>query len=141
MKRGDILKGRLFYVHWNSSEIRKYAKDLRKEGWNVETEAHDGGRAFQRIRANLPDAVVINLDRLPAHGREIGFTLQAIKITDTVPVVFVDGEPKDREKTLDRVPNAVFATSEDLDKTLDKYSKEEEEKEKEKKQKSKLSGF
>ncbi len=127
MKRGDRMKGNVFLVHWKSSETRKYAKDLKKEGWVVEAESHNVMRAFERIRRNQPDAVVIYLNRSPNLGREVGFTLKAIKMTHHLPVVFVTGHNKVKERTRERVPKAIFATSEELPKKLEKYSKDEEE--------------
>lgn len=126
MKRGDILKGSVFVVHWKSSETGKVAKNLKKEGWIVETESRYINRAFDRIRKSQPDAVVIYLNRSPKRGREVGFTLKAIKLTQHLPVVFVNGRDKTKERTKERVPEAVFSTSDELNKTLDKYSKEEE---------------
>lgn len=125
MKRGDILKGSVFVVHWKSSETGKVAKNLKKEGWVVETESRYINRAFDRIRKSQPDAVVIYLNRSPKRGREVGFTLKAIRLTQHLPVVFVNGRDKVRERTKERVPEAIFSSSDELNKTLEKYSKEE----------------
>jgi len=125
LKRGDILKGSVFVVHWKSSETGKVAKNLKKEGWVVETESRYINRAFDRIRKSQPDAVVIYLNRSPKRGREVGFTLKAIRLTQHLPVVFVNGRDKVRERTKERVPEAIFSSSDELNKTLEKYSKEE----------------
>jgi len=125
LKRGDILKGSVFVVHWKSSETGKVAKNLKKEGWVVETESRYINRAFDRIRKSQPDAVVIYLNRSPKRGREVGFTLKAIRLTQHLPVVFVNGHDKVRERTKERVPEAIFSSSDELNKTLEKYSKEE----------------
>ena len=126
MKRGDILKGRVFLVHWKSSESSKYAKKLKKEGWVVEAESQNVMRAFDRIKENKPDAVVIYLNRRPKKGREVGFTLKAIKVTNNLPVVFVNGQENAKKNTRKRVPKAIFSTSKELNETLDKFSKKEE---------------
>ena len=120
------MKGRVFVVHWRSSETRKYANKLKDEGWVVEAESGNTMRAFERIKKNQPDAVVIYLNRQPKRGREVGFTLKAINMTKKLPVVFVNGHEKVRKRTKKRVPKAIFSTSDELPKTLEKYSKDEE---------------
>ncbi len=120
------MKGRVFLVHWKSSETYKYAKDLKNEGWVVDTESQNVMRAFERIKRNKPDAVVINLNRSPKLGREVGFTLKAIKMTTHLPVVFVGGHITAQKNTRKMVPNAIFSTKKELYKTLDRYSKEKE---------------
>jgi len=122
------LKGRVFLVHWKSSEVGKYSKGLRKDGWLVEAESRNVMRAFERIKRNKPNAVVIDLNHRPERGREMGFTLHSIKVTNDVPVVFVDGHEEVKKKAIKSVPKAVFSTSEELNKTLEKYSKPEEKK-------------
>ncbi len=124
MKRGEKLKGSVFIVHWKSSETNKYAKNLKKEGWIVETESQCGMRAFERIKRDRPDAVVIYLNRLPKRGREIGFTLKKIKMTSNLPVVFVTSREKKMKKTFERLPDAIFSTPKELNKKLEKLSKE-----------------
>lgn len=121
------MKGRVFLVHWNSKEARKKANELRDEGWIVECETNDSNSAFTRIKNRQPDAVVINLDRWPSHGCEVGFTLKAIKITRRLPVLFVDGDKGSKKQARERVPKARFTKSKELPKRLEKYSKSDEE--------------
>ena len=124
MKRGEKLKGSLFIVNWKSSETNKYAQALKKEGWIVETESQYAMRAFERIKRNRPDAVVIYLNRLPKLGREIGFKLKKIKMTNDLPVIFVTSREKKMKRTFERVPDAFFSTLKELHKKLEKLSKE-----------------
>jgi len=121
------LKGRVFIVHWKSSETSKYAKKLKREGWVVEAESQNVMRAFDRIKENKPDAVIIYLNRRPKKGREVGFTVKSIKMTNHLPVVFVNGQENARKNTQRRVPNAIFSTSKELNEALDRVCKKEEE--------------
>jgi CheY-like chemotaxis protein len=123
--RGDVLKGRLFLVNWKTSETRKYVKELKKEGWVATGESLNTRRAFERIKMFQPDAVVIYLKRKPKLGREVGFTIKAINITKRLPVVFVTSHDLKKRWTKKRVPKAIFSTSEELPKTLEKYSKDD----------------
>ena len=121
------MKGRVFLVHWKSSETSEYKKELKREGWVVDAESQNVMRAFERIKRNKPDAVVINLNRSPHRGREVGFTLKAIKMTNRLPVVFIGGHLEDKKQARKEVPKAVITTRKKLNETLDKYSQEEKE--------------
>ncbi len=108
------MDGHLFLIHWNKDEADALASGLRAQGWQVEVEAHDGAQAGRRILAELPDAVVIYLTRLPSHGRETAHWLRSIKATRATPIVFVDGVPDKVEKVKAKVPDAIYTTSAEL---------------------------
>ena len=108
-------KGRLFLIHWNETEAEQLADPLRASGWEVEVEARDGVRAWNAIKTNPPRAVAIYLTRLPSHGRETARALRAFKVTRTIPIIFLDGKEEPLEKTKAKVPDAVFASSTELE--------------------------
>jgi hypothetical protein len=64
----------------------------------------------RRIKASPPDAVVIDLSRVPSHGREVALSVRSAKATRHIPLVFVDGEPEKVEKTRQFIPDATFTT-------------------------------
>ena len=119
------MKGRLFLVHWNAAEAEEQASKIRSDGWNVEVEveAEDGARAGKLIRENSPDAVVLNLTRLPSRGCETAIYLRSVKATRDVPIIFVDGREEVVEKTRAKIPDAVYTTSAELADALAKLSK------------------
>ena len=117
------MKGRVFIVHWRSSETRKYVRKLKEDGWVVAAESEYTDRAFERIKSYQPDAVVIYLNRNPKRGREVGFTLKSIKMTNHLPIVFVNGHTKIKNWTRKRVPKAIFSNTKELNETLERYSK------------------
>jgi DNA-binding response OmpR family regulator len=108
------MKGRLFLVHWNAPEAEAKAAALRSHGWDVQIEAEDGGRAYQRVTGDPPDAVVIFLTRLPSHGRETGYALRRAPRTRQVPLLFVGGAEEAVARTRGRVPDALFLSEEAL---------------------------
>lgn len=101
---------RLFYVHWNKNEALERVRELRSWGHSVAYECKDGAAACQRIRKTGYDAVVVDLRRLPSHGRRVGEHLQEFKSTRDVPVIFVDGAGERLEKARNSVPTAKFTT-------------------------------
>ncbi len=112
------MKGRVFLVHWREAEAEVLAREIRHMGWTVAIESMDGDRANKRIREDPPDVVVIYLTRLPSHGRETGHALKTIKACRNIPLVYVDGNDEAVARTKHIVPDAVYTTTEELDRTL-----------------------
>ncbi len=55
-----------------------------------------------------PDVVVIDLDRLPSHGRELGLSLRASKSTSHLPLVFAGGVPEKVGILRTALPDVIF---------------------------------
>jgi hypothetical protein len=101
-----ILRVRL--IHWKAAEAQEGIARLRKAGYRVAYDDLDGPGNARAIAKSPPDAVVIDLSRLPSHGREMGMFLRQRKATRHVPVVFAGGEPEKVERTRKALPDAVF---------------------------------
>ena len=63
-----------------------------------------------RFAPSPPDAVVIDLSRMPSHGREVAHSLRGAKATRHLPIVFVDGEPEKVKRTKLLLPDATYTT-------------------------------
>ncbi len=59
-------------------------------------------------KENLPDAIIIDLSRLPSQGRDVAMALRSHKSTRVVPLVFVDGEPEEVERVKAQLPDALY---------------------------------
>ncbi len=66
--------------------------------------------AFRQLKVNPPDAVVIDLSRLPSAGRDVAMSLRTFKTTRYVPIVFVDGDPEKLGGIKGFLPDAVYTT-------------------------------
>lgn len=119
------MKGKVLLVHWREAEAEVLAKEIRHMGWTVDTETNDGTRVSDRLRIDPADVVVIYLTRLPSHGRETGTSLQDIKATADIPVVYVDGNEEAVERTRTQLPDAIYTTTEQLNRTLAHLSHQE----------------
>jgi CheY-like chemotaxis protein len=102
-------------VHWRPAEAASLIDAVRTAGFDPEYDGEMNGPAISRaIRARLPDAVLIDLSRLPSHGREIGIWLRGIKATRHIPLVFVNGEEEKLERVRKDLPDAAYATAANL---------------------------
>jgi CheY-like chemotaxis protein len=97
-------------VHWNEDEGLERQQQLEAFGFDAAFEFGDGLFAARQIKASPPDAVVIDLSRLPSHGREVAQSMRSARATRHVPIVFVGGEPDKVEKTRLLMPDATFTT-------------------------------
>ncbi len=99
---------RVALVHWNASEAKPRLAQLRAAGYRTEHAPVDGADAVRALRARPPDAVVIDLTRLPAHGREVAGALRRAKVTRSLPIVFAGGEPQKVARARELLPDAVY---------------------------------
>jgi hypothetical protein len=66
------------------------------------------GEPIRSVRSNPPDAFVIDLGRLPSHGRAAAVWLRQQKPTRGVPIVFIEGDPEKTLATRKVLPDAVY---------------------------------
>jgi CheY-like chemotaxis protein len=99
---------RIALVHWNSDEALERARRFRSAGHQVHVIADPEVDYLRAIRAQPPQVFVIDLSRLPSHGRAVGVWLRQQKGTQSIPLVFVGGEPEKVAKTKTLLPDAVY---------------------------------
>src|ERR1044071_5122399 len=97
-------------VHWNEDEGLERRKQLEALCFDAEFDFGDGLMNVKLLQANPPDAVVIDLSRLPSHGREVGHGVRTRKGIKHLPIVFVDGEPEKVKRTRLLLPDAIYTT-------------------------------
>jgi hypothetical protein len=96
-------------ILWNADEARERALLLTTAGYSVDAKIPSGLKSVQLLQENPPDAVVIDLARLPSQGRDIGLLLRQYKQTRNVPLVFVDGDLIKVERIKKLLPDAIYA--------------------------------
>ena len=101
---------RVRLIHWNEAEGRERQLRLASLGHHAEFDPLDGPGALRAARQQPPDAFLIDLSRLPSHGRETALALRSFKDTRRVPLVFVDGEPEKVARIRALLPDATFTT-------------------------------
>lgn len=100
---------RVWLIHWKPAEVLDEVENLRSAGYEVAPEALSPS-SFQEMRENPPDAVVIDLSRIPSQGRDVGLGIRKYKDTRHVPLVFVEGDPDKVKRIQELLPDAVYTT-------------------------------
>jgi hypothetical protein len=112
---------RVFHVHWNEQEAKERAASFRAPGFALEgaTLNHPAGKpTWRALRADPPAVFLIDLSRLPAHGRAVAIVLRENGKTRYVPIVFVDGDPVKVKKIRSEVPDAIYCEWSGLEQAL-----------------------
>jgi hypothetical protein len=101
-------------ICWNEADAFARAAGLRHAGYRVIADPpENAGGMVRYFRELAPDAVVIDLDRLPSHGRELGLSLRASKSTSHLRLVFAGGVPAKIELVRATIPDAIFTPWDD----------------------------
>jgi hypothetical protein len=101
---------RIHLIHWNSEEAKKRAECLEEIGYKVVYEVLTGPAFLRDLGKDPPDAVVIDLCRLPSQWRDMALALRHQKTTRYLPLVFVEGEIEKVENIKKHLPDAVYTT-------------------------------
>lgn len=99
---------RVRLIHWKEEEARERCATLTASGYACEYGALTGTDLLRALRAHPPAAFVIDLTRMPSHGREVATALRSGKATRHVPLVFAGGEPEKVERIRALLPDAVY---------------------------------
>jgi len=100
---------RVRLIHWKSDEAVELVRSLAGSDHTVDHEPLDPD-ALKNLKANPPDAIVIDLSRSPARGRDLWLLLRKARSTRCVPLVFVGGESEKVERVRELLPDAAFTT-------------------------------
>jgi CheY-like chemotaxis protein len=106
---GGPSRQRVRLIHWKPEEAEAAVDRLRAAGYEVDAAPIDAG-FLHELRQKPPTAVVIDLSRLPAQGRDVGAAMRQSKSTRHIPIVFVGGEPEKVERSKKLLPDAVYTT-------------------------------
>jgi len=101
---------RIRLVHWKEEEVGERAALLEREGYEVDGEVPGTSIGVKALDADPPTACVIDLGRLPSHGREVAYALRQSKALRSLPIVFVGGVEEKVGPIRDALPDATFTT-------------------------------
>ncbi len=111
---------RVRLVHWKAAEAPERIERLRSAGFEATYRPLDTLDDMKALAADPGDAIVIDLGRLPSHGREMGVYLRGRKSSRGTPLLFVGGQPDKVQRTRDVLPDAAFTSCSDVGEALRK---------------------
>ena len=100
-------------IHWKPEEAETQIQALISAGYKIASEPISPA-VLRGIRENPPDALLIDLNRMPSQGRDLALNFRKTKATRKVPIIFIDGDPRKVAKIKDLLPDAIYATWDEL---------------------------
>jgi CheY-like chemotaxis protein len=95
-------------VCWNEELAAERVRALAGSGFEIDGSPLKPSGLIGQFKQLAPAAVLIDLDRLPSHGREVGVALRQSPATRHIPLVFAGGAPEKLERIRQELPDAVF---------------------------------
>ena len=100
---------RVHLVHWDADDARTRVAALTALGHDaVYLPGVSGTPLMRALRAGAPDCFLIDLDRRPSHGREVGAALAASPATRQRPIVCAGGDTDAVTRMRAVLPDAIF---------------------------------
>jgi hypothetical protein len=97
-------------VHWKEDEVPERAALLESAGYEVDGAVPGTSIGVKALRAEPPDAFVIDLGRLPSRGREVAYSLRQAKGLGDLPIVFVGGDDEKVGRIRAELPDAAYVS-------------------------------
>ena len=105
-----FLMPRVRLFHWRADEAQPLIATLRASGYTVDYPGDKANGKWRSLRENPPYAAIIDLTRLPSHGRYVAAALRGTKSLRHIPIVFVDGDSVKVERVRKDLPDAVYTS-------------------------------
>ena len=78
---------KIFFIHFHEAELKEKIQPLKQVGYKVDY--HFSIETTANLKDNLPDVLVISLDRLPSHGKAYAEWLWEARKDNTYRLFFV----------------------------------------------------
>ena len=96
-------------IHWNETESQDRVQTLQGGGYTVDYDL-PSPELLKTWKRLPPAAFIIDLSRLPSHGRDIAVALRSAKATRQISLVFVGGEESKVERIRELLPDATYSS-------------------------------
>ena len=111
---------RIKLIHWKPEEIEGRTAVLKAAGYQVDSNLDAGSKILQQLGNDPPDAVLIDLSRLPSQGRDFALMIRKRKSSRHIPLVFVSGATPKVDGIKKLLPDASYTSWEDIGPTLER---------------------
>jgi hypothetical protein len=118
MARAPARRARVEVFHAREDEGEELAGALRAAGYDARLHRSASGASVRELRRRSPEAVVVDLSRLPSQGRQIAVLLRQQAWSRSIPIVFAGGAPEKLATLRAVLPDATYAAAKELPRAL-----------------------
>jgi hypothetical protein len=97
-------------IHWRPEEAAPRIERLRALGHEVVYVPPDNSGILKHVRNSAPQALIIDLTRLPAHGKVVGVEMRRVPRIASIPILYVEGDPAKVEAIKALLPDAIYTS-------------------------------
>ena len=101
---------KIFLIHRRPEEVEAQIETLRHAGNEITVDPVQDPEALRRLWENPPDALIVDLSRMPSHGRDVAVAVRERKSTRHIPIVFVGGDLAKVQGVQTLLPDATYTT-------------------------------
>ncbi|HEY69899.1 MAG TPA: hypothetical protein G4O08_04855 [Anaerolineae bacterium] len=102
------MKTKIRLVHWKPMEASEGIQLLVDAGLDVHSDPVEGPGFLKELERDAPEALLIDLSRMPSQGRDLAVAVRMRKGTRHIPIVFVAGVEEKVEAIRALLPDAAF---------------------------------
>jgi hypothetical protein len=110
-------------VSWAPDASEK-AKPLAKGGFRIDASPLSTTGLVGKMRDAAPALILIDIDRMPSHGRAVALVLRGSKSTREIPLVFAGGTEEKAARLRSEMPEALCTSWKTAAKTANRRSRE-----------------
>ena len=97
-------------MHHDPAEAVRLAERVTREGFQGVTYPQRGSKVFRFLRENPPAAVLLDLTSMPSFGKYVGCMMREQKGTRSIPIIFLNGDPRKTAQIKTLLPDATFTS-------------------------------
>ena len=99
---------RIYLLHWNDAGRAERSHQLLQLGYEVLDALPEGSELLRTIEREQPQAIVIDLSRLPSQGRDLGIAIRKRKGTRAFPLIYCGGASAKVKRIKEILPDAHY---------------------------------
>jgi CheY-like chemotaxis protein len=99
---------RIYLLHWNDAGRTERSDQLKQLGFEVLDALQQGSELLRTIEREQPQAILIDLSRLPSQGRDMGVAIRKRVGTRSIPLIYVGGQSDKVARIREILPDAHF---------------------------------
>lgn len=111
---------RVRLILWDATEARERGEEIAKLGHEVDSRVPEGPQMLRELRESLPQAILVDLARVPSKGRWVAQAVRSSKTLRPIPLVLIGGDPAKVGRIREIFPDAAYCDWGTLPATLRK---------------------